>query len=149
MVLGESAFRVGAAQTFGMLPALGLMLLGGAVADRNDGRRLLVRVHLLAMLPPLGLAIALLQGHRSYESVLVYAVALSAIAAFGIPARDALLFKPRRKCQEGLPQFKVTPGKSVRANVIALLQFEPRGPVLQRHRMKGVTNRHPFSRIGV
>jgi MFS family permease len=89
--LGEPAFRVGAAQTLSMLPALFLLLVGGAIADRRDCRDILVRLHVLAVLPPLALALALQQGHQSYAVIVAYAVAMGAISAFAIPARDSLL----------------------------------------------------------
>jgi len=91
VALAESALRVGAAQTAAMLPALVLMLVGGAVADRSDGRRLLVGLHAAAVLPPLALAIALARGHGSYAAVVAWAVAMGVISALAIPARDALL----------------------------------------------------------
>ena len=56
VVLEEDARRVGLAQTSAMLPVLLLMLLGGATADRTDCRRLLIRLHLIAAIPPLALA---------------------------------------------------------------------------------------------
>jgi MFS family permease len=91
VLLSESAVRVGAAQTLAMLPALLLVLPGGVVADRSDGRSLLIRLHALAAVPPAALAIALAQGHRSYAAVLAYAIAMGAISALAIPTRDALL----------------------------------------------------------
>jgi MFS family permease len=89
--LGEPAFRVGTAQTLAMLPALFLLLVGGVIADRRDCRDILIRLHTLAVLPPVALAFALYQGHRSYAAIVAYAVAMGAISAFTIPARDSLL----------------------------------------------------------
>ena len=62
VVLHEPAARVGIAQMSLMAPSIFLMLLGGAVADRADCRRLLVRGHLVAALPPLLLGLAIAQG---------------------------------------------------------------------------------------
>ena len=56
VALREPASRVGIAWTAMMAPAIVFMLLGGAVADRADGRRLLIYYHLLAAGPPLALA---------------------------------------------------------------------------------------------
>jgi MFS family permease len=89
--LGESALRVGAAQTASMLPALLLMLLGGAFADRHDCRRILLQLHWMSSVPPLALALALAAGYRSYTSIVLYAIAMGCLAAFAIPARDSLL----------------------------------------------------------
>jgi MFS family permease len=91
VVLAEDAFRVGAAQTLAMLPALLLILVGGAYADRHDGRRVLIALHCLACVPPLVLAAALSAGHQSYSAILAYAVAMGALTAFIVPARDSLL----------------------------------------------------------
>ena len=46
--LGEGPARVGAAQSALMVPAVVLILLGGAVADRVDRRRLLIALHVAA-----------------------------------------------------------------------------------------------------
>src|SRR3970282_306506 len=56
LVLQAPAQRGGIAQMAMMAPAIVFMLLGGAVADRADCRRLLLRYHLLAALAPLALA---------------------------------------------------------------------------------------------
>ena len=52
VVLQESAQRVGIAQMAVMAPAIVFMLYGGAVADRADCRRLLLRYQVLAAVPP-------------------------------------------------------------------------------------------------
>jgi MFS family permease len=66
--LEESEVRVGAAQSAVMLPAVLLILVGGAVADRRDRRRLMMLTHGIA-----------------------YALCLGTAQAFGNPARDSLL----------------------------------------------------------
>jgi MFS family permease len=89
--LQESEVRVGAAQSAIMIPALVLMLIGGAVADHADRRRLLVRLHLLSTLLTAGLGAALLGGWLSYPLLIAYAVCFGTLQAFVNPARDALL----------------------------------------------------------
>ena len=91
VLLAESALRVGTAQTVAMLPGLLLIVIGGTISDRSDGRRLLVALHALATLPPLALAFAIARGHASYGAVVAYAVAMAVISALAIPTRDALL----------------------------------------------------------
>ncbi|MFQ5699481.1 MAG: MFS transporter [Myxococcota bacterium] len=91
IVLGEAPDRVGAAQTVSMLPGLLLTLYGGAVADRHDGRRLLVLVHALSVIPHLVLAAAIVSGRLSYAGVVAYAMGLGALGAFTMPTRDSLL----------------------------------------------------------
>jgi MFS family permease len=91
VALREPAYRVGIAQTAMMAPAIVFMLLGGAVADRADGRRLLIYYHLLAAGPPLALAAMAAMGGFSYPVLIGYALAAGTLGAFVVPARDALL----------------------------------------------------------
>jgi MFS family permease len=91
VVLHEPAGRVGIAQMAVMAPAILFMMLGGAVADRTDVRRLLVRGHLLVAAPPLLLAAATAQGWLSYGALITYALAVGTLGAFVMPARDAML----------------------------------------------------------
>ncbi|ABS62477.1 major facilitator superfamily MFS_1 [Parvibaculum lavamentivorans DS-1] len=90
-VLHEPAARVGIAQMSLMAPSLLFMLLGGTVADHSDARRILIRVHLFATVPPLLLATVYLTGHLTYAILIVYALAMGTLAAFAIPARDSAL----------------------------------------------------------
>jgi MFS family permease len=91
VVLKEPAQRVGIAQMAMMAPAIAFMLLGGAVADRADCRRLLLRYHVLAGFPPLALAGIVAAGALSYPALLAYGIAMGTLGAFVVPARDALL----------------------------------------------------------
>ena len=91
VVLHEPAARVGIAQMSLMAPSILFMMLGGAVADRTDVRRLLVRGHLVVALPPLLLAAAITQGWLSYTALIAYALAVGMFGAFVVPARDAML----------------------------------------------------------
>ncbi|MEE4381535.1 MAG: MFS transporter [Pseudomonadales bacterium] len=90
-MLAEPGSRVGAAQLAIALPGFLLMLLGGGVGDRVDARRLLLRVHGLALLPPLAMAAAVSGGAPSYLLTIVFGVAVSALAGFSEPGRAALL----------------------------------------------------------
>jgi len=91
VVLHEPAARVGIAQMSLMAPSIFLMLLGGAVADRADCRRLLVRGHLVAALPPLLLGVVIARGGLAYSGLIAYALAVGTAGAFVMPARDAML----------------------------------------------------------
>ena len=94
LVVGElraGAQWVGAVQMASLLPGLLLLLVGGALADRRDARRLLAWLHVLAALPPLVLAASLLTGRLSLAIVLTAAVAMGCLNAFSNPARDSLL----------------------------------------------------------
>ncbi len=90
-VLHESAARLGIAQMSLMAPALLFMLLGGTTADHGDVRRILIRVHALAALPPLVLAAVYLAGHLNYAVLIAYALAMGTLGAFAMPARDSAL----------------------------------------------------------
>lgn len=91
VVLQAPAHLVGIAQTALMAPSILFILLGGAVADRNDGRRLLIRYHLLCAVPPLALAGVIGTGNLSFAAVVIFGLAMGTLGAFAMPARDALL----------------------------------------------------------
>jgi len=91
VALHESAARVGLAQAALLGPAAIFILVGGAVADHVDGRRLLGWAHALAVVPPIVLAVLVASGRLSYPLLLAYGVAMGTISAFAVPARDAML----------------------------------------------------------
>ena len=94
LVVGElhvEAEWVGVAQSATMLPAVLLILIGGAVADRHDRRSLLIGLHLLAALLSAGLVALVASAKLTLPRLLVYAVAAGSVQAFVMPARDALL----------------------------------------------------------
>jgi MFS family permease len=73
------------------LPSVIFLLIGGVVAERADGRRLLIGLHLLAAVPALLLAFTLSRGALSYPAMILYAVAIGTIGAFMMPARDSIV----------------------------------------------------------
>src|SRR5215471_9424692 len=89
--LTHSAFHLGLIGLVQFVPALGLTLLGGAVADTYDRRRVIM----LAQLVPLACALTLFVATRSgFVSVpLLYAMVfvIACSASFENPARAALL----------------------------------------------------------
>jgi len=89
--LGASAQWTGVVQMASMLPSLLLVLVGGAVADRRDPRRLLTLLHVLAALPALALGLAFESGRLSIAIVIACAMTIGALNAFSNPARDTLL----------------------------------------------------------
>jgi MFS family permease len=94
LVVGElraSPEWTGTVQMTAMLPTLALLLVGGALADRLEGRRVLAALHGLAGLPPLALAASLGTDSLSIPIVIACATATGALAAFAHPARDSLL----------------------------------------------------------
>jgi hypothetical protein len=94
LVVGElhaAGEQVGVAQTASMLPALLLLLVGGAAAERSDTQRLLTRLHVLAAVPVGALAAVVAAGELRFAWILAYAVAIGTVQAFVMPARDTLL----------------------------------------------------------
>ena len=91
VVLEEPAQRVGIAQMAVMAPSMLFMLYGGAVADRADCRRLLLRYQVIATLPPLILAGFIATGALGYPVLIAYGLAMGTLTAFVMPARDTLL----------------------------------------------------------
>ncbi|MEQ9144302.1 MAG: MFS transporter [Parvibaculaceae bacterium] len=122
-VLEQSADRVGLAQMFAMLPMLLLGLFGGASADRAELRRHLMRLQLVASVIPLGLVALLLTGYLSYEAMIAYALLLSALGAFTMPARDSLLTRVAKTSLGGRIQQAVTmaTGMQFLSQVLGLL----------------------------
>lgn len=72
-------------------PSVIFLLLGGVVAERADGKRLLIMLHLLAAVPAAGLAIAVSTGNLSYPAMIIYGVSIGTVGAFMMPARDAIV----------------------------------------------------------
>ena len=91
IVLHESSTRVGIAQMMTMLPMLVFTLFGGALADRVDLRKHLMRLQMIQTVPPLMLATLIYTGHLSYEIMLGFGVLLGVIGAYVMPTRDAML----------------------------------------------------------
>ena len=84
---------VGTAQMCQTLPALLFLLLGGLIADRFDRRKLLVVLHALAAVTAAGMGLAVGTGLLSLGVVILYGLSWGTLAAFAMPARDALLFE--------------------------------------------------------
>jgi MFS family permease len=90
-ILQVSGSLLGLAQMALAAPSVIFILLGGVLAERADGRRLLILFHLLAALPAIFLAMTLRTGAHEYWMMLLYAIAMGTIGAFMMPARDAIL----------------------------------------------------------
>lgn len=90
-ILAEPGTRVGLAQFLIALPGFALMLFGGSVGDRRDGRSLLIGIHLLAFIPPLLMAGGISSLGLSYPMVILFGISVAAVAGFSEPPRAALL----------------------------------------------------------
>ena len=91
LVLRETPYMVGVAQTAMLLPAMLFMLIGGSLADRWGGRIVAARAQALAVIPPLVLVYVLLTDRLSIEIMIAYAATIGVLQAFVTPARDGLL----------------------------------------------------------
>jgi MFS family permease len=89
--LHESQARVGVAQFFAQLPMLFLVLVGGAAADGRHLPSYISRLQLIAAFTPIALALVVATGQLSFVSATVVLTLGSIVAAFIMPARDALL----------------------------------------------------------
>ncbi len=90
-VLELPADTVGIIQGMIGIPAIILMLWGGAVADRSDARDLLIRVYLGASLVPIGLFIVDELNAVSVVSVAIWGLAMSVATSLSQPAQQAVL----------------------------------------------------------
>lgn len=90
-VLDVSGTLLGVAQMALAAPSVVFILLGGVVAERADGRSLLMLFHVLAALPAVALGLAARTQGLEYWMMLSYALGMGTIGAFMMPARDAIL----------------------------------------------------------
>ena len=72
-------------------PSVIFLLIGGVVAERADGRRLLIVLHLLAAIPALFLALAVARGQLTYPGMIIYGLTIGTVGAFMMPARDSIV----------------------------------------------------------
>ena len=90
------ADRVGTLQAIIGLPAVLIMLLGGAIADSGDLRRSLIQVYMLAAILPLYLAGVTLYGELNIATVLPWGFGMGVAIAYSMPAQQALLNRVSR-----------------------------------------------------
>jgi MFS family permease len=90
-VLHAPANQIGLAQASLTLVSTILLLVGGAVADQIDTRRLLLFCHAAAIVPALALAGIVYAGLLRYEWLIAYGLGMGLITAFILPAREAMM----------------------------------------------------------
>ncbi|MFM8354496.1 MAG: MFS transporter [Gammaproteobacteria bacterium] len=90
-ILEAPADAVGLARMLAEFPPLLILLLGGVLVDRVDGRRLLLIMQLAMVLPPVLLATLAGANRLDYASVVLFGVVLASIQALTDPARQAIL----------------------------------------------------------
>ena len=89
--LGLQGTELGIANMALALPSVVFLLIGGVVAERADGKRMLMLLHTLASLPALVLAFAVGEAWLGFILMVGYGVAMGTVGAFMMPARDAIL----------------------------------------------------------
>ncbi|MFN7054246.1 MFS transporter [Hyphomonas sp.] len=89
--LNMDGLALGLANMALSLPSVVFLLIGGVVAERADGRRLLILLHLLAAVPALFLALAVSRGELSYAGMIIYGLTIGTVGAFMMPARDSIV----------------------------------------------------------
>lgn len=99
--LTNSPLSLGATGLAQSLPRIGLVLVGGAVADRVDRRRLLVLTQGICALLYCGLALLVIADQVQLWHVLACAFIFGCLRAFDNPSRQALL--PHLIPREDLP----------------------------------------------
>jgi len=87
---------VGAGRALIELPGLVILLLGGLIADRMDGRSLLLRMHLAVALPALVIAGVVFLDLLHYWWVIGFGIAVSIAQALTDPARQSMLSRVSR-----------------------------------------------------
>lgn len=95
-VLDRPADEAGFARSLAEFPPLLILLLGGLLGDRFEGRRYLGAMHLLMTLPPLLIAMVFNLGALSYWWVVLFGVLMASIQALADPARQSILSRVAR-----------------------------------------------------
>ncbi len=89
--LGRDGLELGLANMALSAPSVVFLLLGGVVAERADGKRLLMLLHGMAAVPAIGLSAALWSGTLTYPLMILYGVTIGTVGAFMMPARDSIV----------------------------------------------------------
>ena len=95
-ILQAPADQVGFGRALIEMPGLVILLLGGVLADRTDGRRLLIGMHLAIALPSLAIALFVHGGLLSFWAVIMFGIAVSGLQAASDPARQSILSRVTR-----------------------------------------------------
>ena len=90
-ILGLPADQVGLIQAVIGLPGVLLMLAGGASADRNDARQMLIRIYLVAPIFPLFLVLMEQWQLLGVASVITWRLGMTVVQSYSMPGQQALL----------------------------------------------------------
>lgn len=114
--LSRSAFYLGLIGLVQFVPAFSLLLVGGAVADRYERRRIVMMAQLVPLLAALWVAYLTVQQTADLGSLYAAVFAIAAAGAFDNPARASLL--PNLVPPEDFPRA-VTVASTVQALAFA------------------------------
>jgi MFS family permease len=114
--LTHSEARTGALGLFMVVPGAGLALVGGAIADARDRRRVIQVAQSVALSASVTLCVLTMTGHIGVFAIYGLAAVLAACGAFENPSRAALL--SQMVAREDLPRA-VTWGSTVQALAFA------------------------------
>ncbi len=95
-ILERPASEAGLARSLAEFPPLIVLLLGGVLGDRINGRSYLMVMHLCMSLPPLLIAMVFKLGLLSYWWVVLFGVLMASIQSLSDPARQAVLTRVTR-----------------------------------------------------
>lgn len=95
-VLERPANEVGFARSLAEFPPLLVLLLGGLLGDRFNGRGYLAVMHVLVALPPLLVAAVYAAGGLGYWWVVGFGVLMAGLQALSDPARQSLINRVAR-----------------------------------------------------
>ena len=90
-VLEIPADQAGVARSLAEFPPLAMLLIGGALGDRFNGRSYLAAMHLLMCVPPLAIAMVFELGLLSYWWVVTFGVLMAGIQSLSDPVRQSTL----------------------------------------------------------
>ena len=94
--LETSATKLALVQMSLALPQLLLLMFAGSLADRTNGRTMLVNIHVIATLPPMVLGWLVWTSNLEYWHLVAYGLISGVISSFSAPTRDALLMRVTR-----------------------------------------------------
>lgn len=90
-ILERPADEAGFARSLAEFPPLAMLLVGGLLGDRFNGRSYLSIMHLLVALPPLLIAAVFLQGGLNFWWVVAFGMLMAGIQSLSDPGRQAML----------------------------------------------------------
>lgn len=95
-VLERPANEAGVARALAEFPPLAVLLFGGLLGDRFNGRSYLALMHVLVALPPLLIAAVYGVGALGYWWVVLFGVLMAGLQALSDPARQSMISRVSR-----------------------------------------------------